>query len=190
MKQDLPNLDGYGPAAIEVASGGYITKRIRQNMDDRGQWAMGTPQTKRGRSRSYTLAHCYQAAIVGDLASRGFTLDRVNNAIKARMVVHARSQGNGGSWAGAALRAFANLPEFRADDAYWFWIIVPSYQHGTSRQDGVDGTLAVQGDEAIKTALSGAPLALVLPISKVVRRVHQILQEQTDATEKTETLNG
>ncbi len=160
------------PEDIEAASNGYLTKRVRQTIDHREQWAVQPDPAPPGKARPYRIWHAYEAGIIGAMVRRGFTIGRAQNAILRRLTSF--TAGPAG-YVDDALSQFPDLPELQEGAEDWYWLVF--LEAGLEEDRGsVVGVRAVRGDARIgETVDDGFPL--VLPISVIAKDVRERVRE-------------
>ncbi|MGE0047172.1 MAG: hypothetical protein AB7T08_15555 [Hyphomonadaceae bacterium] len=135
-----PNADQtFTVRQIEQASGGYATPAVQRNWHAQGEavWPTRTETPPAGHGRTYSLAHVYEAAILGEGASRGISPRTMNALIGHRRRFHetntlGRSAGWVESWS-----PIHELPEFLAGDVadHWLWACYLSRAAGDAGDD-------------------------------------------------------
>lgn len=167
----------YYPDDIEAASGGYLTKRVRQHIDDRGQWHAPLLPTVSGRKRPYTLAHAYEAAIIAALTERGFTIGFAHQAIRRRCISFMRDRGVTGGWAGDAMANLPQLPELQHEESNEFWMIDLGPTLDRKSPPIANAVAAGSWEQLAELSLESRAMVL-LAISPIVRDVNAILRER------------
>src|SRR5262249_39115990 len=76
-------------AEIEIATLGFVDRKMCNNWSSRGFWISPLEPTRRGTHRKYSRTHLIEAAIRAELVRLGLTHELAREAIMGRVIVAA-----------------------------------------------------------------------------------------------------